>query len=129
MKVKLQSVVSTGTEWDVTEHGSLRSNLEKGETVFFSRKNLESNKRVVVFIQKGDDKPLSVSCSERLSNTVRKALAAKASTKQILRNLLENNIIENSEGIFYLIPEGVVSEKFNVSELTKESVVAFEDLI
>ena len=131
MKLKLSVVKSTGTgSWDeVTEHGTLKSLLEKGDKLFLSNKNLEGESRVVLFVQKGDAAPTMLPCSERLSKTIRKGLASGVERKSIVKALLALNVIENKDGNHFLVPEGKQGEVFTFEEVTKGAAVSLEDLI
>lgn len=132
MKLKLQAVKSTGSgDWaKIEEHGTLKSQLVKTDVLSFSNKNLEGDKRVVLFIaEKDSDTPNMLSLSERVSKAVRKALASGASKIAVIKSLLGLKVIENEDGVFYLTHEGKPAEGFSLGELTDEKVVAFEDLI
>ena len=129
MKLKLSVVNSTGGNWaDVTEHGSLKSNLSKTDKLFFSAKNIESDSRVVLFVQEGDDAPKMIACSARLSKNIRKALTGGAKKSDVMKALLPLEIVENEQGHF-LVPKGQQGETFSVDSLVKGEPVSLEDLI
>lgn len=131
MKLALSVVKSNGGSWDsITEHGVLKSLLAKTDRLSFSQKNLESDNRVVLFVKEsGEDAPKMLSLSERLSKTVRKALANGVKKLDIFKSLLLMRVIENEDGVFFLIPEGKAAESFNVVDLLKGEAVPLEDLI
>lgn len=134
MKLKLQVVEAQGTgSWaDVTEHGSLRSQLVKTDILSFSQKNLESEKRVVILIkEKGDGAPKMLSLSERLSNWVRKNLKAGRGKIELMKSLLVANVIENEDGNFFLVTKGTLAEGWGIDALDNEEVkeVTFEEMI
>lgn len=135
MKLKLASVKSTGSgSWEkVEEHGTLRSQLVKTDILSFSNKNLENDKKRAVLLvkEKGEETPKMISLSERLSNWVRKALKAGKTKIAILKSLLDANIIENEDGVFYLVTKGSLEKGFTTEELADEKVepVPFESLI
>lgn len=131
MKLALSVVKSNGGSWDeITEHGILKGLLAKSDTISFSQKNLESESRVVLFIKENDsDAPKMLSLSERLSKGVRKAVASGAKKSDILKSLIIMRVIENAEGVFFLIPEGKQAEGYSVSELLKGEPITLEALI
>jgi hypothetical protein len=129
MKLKLSVVNSTGSNWaDVTEHGTLKSQLAKTDVLFLSSKNIESDSRVTIFVKETEDEPPKmISCSARLSKMVRKALAKGAKHIDILRALLTLRVIENDNG-FFIAPEGIAGETFTADALAKGKVVTLETL-
>lgn len=131
MKLALAVVKSSGSTWeDVTEHGSLKSQLAKTDVLSFSQKNIEGDSRVVLFVKEvGEEAPKMLSLSARLSKLVRKAITQGAKRIDIIKSLLDLRVIENAEGTFFLIPEGKQSEGFSLVELNKGEAVALEDLI
>lgn len=134
MKLKLAVVNSTGSgSWeDITEHGTLKSQLVKTDILSFSNKNLEGDKRVVLFIkEKGEEVPKMISLSERLSKLVRKLLKAGTKRIEIIKGLLGLKVIETEDGVFYLVTAGKPAEGFSLETLVDDAVevVAFEDLI
>lgn len=131
MKLKLAVVKSNGSTWeDITEHGILKTQLAKTDVLSFSQKNLEGASRVVLFVKEdGEQAPKMLSLSERLSKLVRKALSQGAKRIDVIKSLLGMRVIENADGVFFLIPDGKQAEGFAVSDLVKGEVVALEDLI
>ena len=131
MKLKLAVVKSNGGSWDeVTEHGVLKGQLAKTDVLSFSNKNLESTSRVVLFVKEdGSDAPKMLSLSERLSKLVRKALSQGAKRIDVIKSLLGMRVIENADGVFFLIPDGKQAEGFTVSDLVKGEAVTLEDLV
>lgn len=131
MKLALSVVKSNGGSWNsITEHGVLKSLLAKTDSLSFSQKNLESDNRVVLFVKEsGEDAPKMLSLSERLSKTVRKALTNGVKKLDIFKSLLLMRVIENEDGVFFLIPEGKAAESFNVVGLLKGEAVPLEALI
>lgn len=134
MKLKLATVKSTSTgDWDkVEEHGTLKSQLAKTDVLSFSNKNLESEKRVVLFVkEQGEDTPKMISLSERLSKLVRKVLKEGTKRIEVIKSLLTLKVIETEDGVFYLVTSGKPAESFSLADLAKEEVTAFafEDLI
>lgn len=137
MKLKLSVVQSQGGSWaDVTEHGTFRSQLEKTDTLFLSNKNIEKDRnedgkynRVVVFIKGTDDVVKMMPVSERLSKTVRKALANGMKQSQVLKSLMGFRIIENEDGRFFIAPDGKPGEQLTVAQLDKGEAVPMEDFI
>ena len=132
MKLALQKVTTSGGSWaDVEERGTLRESMDKKDFLFFSRKNLESDKRVALLIRTAKDPegaPLMLSLSEQLSRTVRKAFAQKVKVAQILRALIDLRVIENDKGLF-LIPDAVASEGSTFEDLVKAEAVTLDDII
>ena len=131
MKLALEVVKGNGGSWnDITEHGVLKALLTKSDSLFFSQKNLEGESRVVLFVKEsGKDAPKMLSLSARLSKVVRKALGQNVKTVDILKSLLNMRVIENVDGIFFLIPDGKQAESFSVNDLLKGEAVTLEDLV
>lgn len=131
MKLALSVVKSNGGSWDeITEHGILKALLAKTDTISFSQKNLESESRVVLLIKENDsDAPKMLSLSERLSKSVRKAVASGAKRSDILKSLIGMRVIENADGVFFLIPEGRAGESYSVADLMKGEPITLEALI
>jgi len=132
MKLKLAVVESTGTgSWsEITEHGTLKSQLVKTDVLSFSQKNIEGEARVCLFIKETEeDAPKMLSLSVRLSKLVRKALTQGAKKVEVLKSLLNLKVIENTEGVFFLVPEGKPSEGFSLADLAKGESIALESLI
>jgi len=131
MKLELSVVQSSGNSaWaDVTEHGTLKANLAKTDVLFFSAKNLESESRVVVFVKENEtDAPKMISCSARLSKLVRKAFAQGAKKLDVLKSLLNLQVVENENG-YFIVPEGKQGETFSMADLAKGESIALESLI
>lgn len=131
MKLELSVVKSSGGSWDeVTEHGILKSLLAKTDKLAFSQKNLDGDARVCLFVtEQGADAPKMLSLSARLSKIVRKAITQGAKRMDVLKSLLGMRVIENTDGNFFLIPDGKQAESFSVNDLLKGEAVALEDLI
>lgn len=131
MKLPLSVVNSTGTSsWeDVEELGTLKSGMEKDDKLFFSKKNLEGDSRVTVFVKSNEtDPPNMIACSERLSKMIRKAFAAGAKQVEVMKNLINLKVIKNENGIF-LTPEGTAGETFSLTDLAKGETIPLESLI
>lgn len=130
MKLGLSVVASQGNTWDeVEELGTLVSLFQKGDSVSFSDKNLESDKLVTLFItEKSGGAPKMLPCSKRLSVSVRKALKGGMPRKSIIKALTGLNVIKNDKG-YFLVPNGKVAESFTFDELKNEEEVSFEDLM
>ena len=129
-KLAFSVVNSQGGSWeDVQEHGTLDQALSPNEEIWFSDKNINSNRRVVVMISDGKGgAPSMVSCSESLSNIIRKVLP-KSGKQNVLKALLDLRVIENEQG-FFLIPNTGEQERFSVRALRKsDEPVVLEDLI
>ena len=103
--------------------------MAKTDKLFLSNKNLEGDSRVALFITEVEgEAPKMISCSDRLSKNVRKALAGGAKRRQVLKALLPLRVINNEKG-YFIVPEGQQGESFSIVELAKGEVVALEDLI
>lgn len=131
MKLKLEVVKGSGGSWDdVTEHGLLKTLLAKTDKLAFSQKNLDGDARVCIFVtEQGADAPKMLSLSARLSKIVRKAISQGVKKMEVLKSLLAMRVIENVDGIFFLIPDGKQAESFSVNDLLKGEAVTLEDLV
>jgi hypothetical protein len=132
MKLALKAVESVGTSnWsEDAVKGTLSENLDKGDKLSFSDKNLrDDSKRIVVFVhEKGEDVPKLLVCSQQLSNIARKAFTKGKSKKEMLRVFLGLRIIESDNG-FFLVMNGGVGELFSLEEITKAEKVDYEELV
>ena len=135
MKLKLSVVESTGSgSWaDVTEHGTLKDQLEKTDILSFSNKNLESDSQVVLFIKETPDGAPKMLClSARLSKLVRKAINQGVKRMEVLRAMIDLKVIENEVG-YFLVPDGKPSEGATLEQLlsgrTEGKPVTLEMLI
>jgi len=130
MKIKLAVVSSSGSNWtEVEEEGTLIDSLEVGDELSFSNKNLESDKRVTLFIyEKGEEAPKMIACSTHLSTTVRSAIAQGVKKSQIIRNLLDLRVVKNDKG-YFIVPTGNQAERFTLSVLKKQQPVSWEELV
>ena len=140
--VLMQAVQSTGTTgWDDSkEIGTLKSNLEKSDILSLSNKNIEGDSaHVMLFVKADDDKdtvPTMLFLTKPLSKIVRKAVASKASHKDIIKSLLPlkmaNLTIETDNGEVertFIRAPGKQGESFNVADLLKGEAVDLESLI
>lgn len=130
MKIALNEVVFTSTEWTATEHGTVRSNLDKTDT--FKLAKLKADKLATLMItEKGHKAPnKQIVASKNVSALIKQAAAKGASNTSILRALLDLNVISNDKGFFITLPMGEVGESFNLAQVEKvESAFSPEDLV
>lgn len=131
MKLKLSAVTSSGNgSWEkVEELGTLKSQLANTDDLFLSAKNLESDSRVVVFIKEDEDTPPKmVVCSTRLSKIVRKAIESGVKFFDLMKALVNLNMIKNDQG-YFLVPEGKQGEVANAGDLMKSAFETLDILI
>jgi hypothetical protein len=118
-------------EWNYEDQGTLAQNC-KGLTLKFGKKNLASDKRVVIFAYKGDDdkEPMIIPCSEGVSKSIRKALPTLGVTKTLasLVGLSIQQNKENEEMYFLMAPMGEQMQGAKVSDLVKQNL-EYEDLL
>lgn len=131
-KLNFNPINSQGGSWDeVTEHGILGEILNPNEAIRFGKKNLNSNKRVVVFVSDGKGgEPEGITCSEALSTTIRKASKAGTDSKTLLRAILDMRVIETDNYGFMIVPEFTGQlEEFKVAALKKTAAVNLDELV
>ncbi len=101
---------------EITQLGTFKSNVPKGSTVQFLKNNfLNPEKRVVVFIKKGELTAV-VSCTTALSATVRALRKAGKSHAELLGYVVNQEMIENEQGKFISAPANA-SEAISIDKV------------
>lgn len=102
----------------------------KGKLAFIT-KNLASTKRVAIVLRNKNGESAVQSCSEPVSNAVRKALQGGKTKKEVLAVIAQLSILEGDTGIsFICAPAGELSlESFSIEELIEETVSSYEELV
>lgn len=100
-----------------------------GAKAAFIPKNLLSEKRVVLVLEKGG-KSTTITCSSAVSDTVRQALRKGVAKDTILGALGKLKIFENEDGAHYLGTEGAGTlEFFDLKTVVRNTVVDYTELI
>ena len=126
--IKFEKYEATSTLEDL---GTLAKVIGTGGTLSLLPKNLRSTKRVVVIAKNKTGESAVISCSSGVSDSIRKAIGAGKSHKQVLGAISKLNVLENEEGVAYICApagEGVGLEEFTVADL-KSVTVNYEELV
>jgi hypothetical protein len=125
----LQRVTSTNTgSFDAKDLGIVSSVLDETDEISFSQKNLDGESRVQLFIYTDPTSaPYGLSCSKRLSKTVRKALGKGNDQDTVLASLMSLTIWEQ-KGIPFISPDGDKKVKLTVKQLLALNKMSYQDL-
>ena len=107
-------------EGNLVELGTLKSLAGKGGKISFLRKNFaDTNKRVVVVINKKDGNSAIIPCSSQVSKLVRNGdiTIQQLAGLQVVEG--ENEAGESTH--FIVMPQGVGTQEFSVDKLKDES--------
>lgn len=121
-----------GRDSNIESLGTLEGLLPKGTKLKFGKNNFTNDKkRVVVVATAKDGKLAFISCSEQISNLVRKIAVSGKTKAEILGWLITLDVMENENGMFISRPMGEAGESIEISKLTKAKTEDFvpEDLI
>ena len=123
---------STAFDEDAIQ-GKFVTMLGKDDELSLSDSNIKDpEKRVAVIIHDGEDTPLVMACSTKLSAIVRRALKAGKSKSEILSALIGLNVMKvttkSGDETLMLIPNPGELEKFSVKAL-KKTELKYEDLV
>jgi hypothetical protein len=130
MKVSLKRVESRGIS-TLKNLGTFGSNLEVGDKIQFSNKNLLKDTRVQVYIFEeahAGEPPLAQTCSTEVSKVIRQALKTGHTRKEVLASLLKLSQLESESGTF-LSPTGIPAELFTLSDLIEEKAIDYLELV
>lgn len=125
----LERVKSTNNgSFTAKDLGVLSSILDETDEASFSQKNLDGDNRVQVFIYTDPDKaPYGISCSKRLSKTVRKALAKGNDQDIVLASLMSLTVWEQA-GVPFISPDGDKKVRMSVKQLLALNKLSYQDL-